>query len=210
MLVLSKERLVFLANPKTATQSLRAMLKPYATDWLQPDPAQTRHLGIGGYQVKLAAKLQNDLGGPVETFAVVREPMARLDSWYRYRKRNPKGTPSSSKGISLENFCKAALAARVPPYAKIGSQATFVGFDGVCAQVDYVFDYDRMDLLLTFLSDRIGKRVDLPRRNISVVPRDDAPLAITPETLAALHEKMAADFALYDRVRETGVLFRDE
>jgi hypothetical protein len=210
VLVLPKERLVFLANPKTATQSLRAMLKPHATDWQQPDAAKARHMGIGGFQAKWAEILQDTLGGPVETFAVVREPMARLDSWYRYRKRNPKGTPSSSKGISLENFCKAGLAARVPPYAKIGSQAKFVGFDGLRAQVDYLFDYDQMDLLLTFLSDRIGRRVSLPRRNISVVPRDDAPLAISPETLAALHEKMAADFALYDRVRETGVVFRDE
>ena len=46
MLVLKKARLVFLANPKTATQSLRAMLAPHA----KATPADTGDKHINASQ----------------------------------------------------------------------------------------------------------------------------------------------------------------
>lgn len=209
MLVLQASRLVFLANPKTATQSVRAMLRPRALagDW-KNDPA-ARHCGIGPFDRKWRGMVEAAVGGPVEVFAVVREPVARLDSWFRYRQKNPAGDPRSTQGIGFVDFLEATLSDPVPDFARVGSQERFVGWDGRRAGIDVLFDYDRLDLMMEFLADRIGQRLHLPMRNVSAVAREGRP-EVPEALLARLRKAMAGEFALYEAVHETGVLFADD
>lgn len=209
MLVLQASRLVFLANPKTATQSVRAMLRPRALagDW-QTDPG-ARHCGIGPFDRKWRAMVEAAVGGPVEVFAVVREPVARLDSWFRYRQKNAAGDKRSTQGMAFTSFLDAVLSDPVPDFARVGSQDRFAGWNGRRAGIDVLFDYDRLDLMMDFLADRVGQRLHLPLRNVSTVPREGKP-EVQEEMLGRLRRAMAAEFALYDAVRETGVLFADD
>mgnify|MGYP006204138775 CR=1 FL=1 len=55
MLVLKKARLVYLANPKTATQSLRAVLHPYAM--ATPDDTGHKHINAQIYGRKWARRI---------------------------------------------------------------------------------------------------------------------------------------------------------
>ncbi|MBC2833949.1 gamma-glutamyl kinase [Gemmobacter straminiformis] len=209
LLVLEASRLVFLANPKTATQSVRAMLRPRALsgEW-QNDP-NARHAGIAPFDRKWRKLVEERVGGPVEVFAVVRAPLARLDSWYRYRQRNPAGEARSTQGMGFEDFLRAVLSDPVPDFARVGAQDRFVGWTGARAGVDVLFDYDRLDLMMDFLADRVGQRLHLPQKNVSPVPRAALP-EVAPDLLAALHSHMAGEFALHAAVAETGVLFADD
>ncbi|MDO8881726.1 MAG: gamma-glutamyl kinase [Pseudotabrizicola sp.] len=204
MLVLEKARLVFLANPKTATQSLRAVLAPFA----QATPSDTGHKHINAqiYHRKWAARIRRNLGGPVETFSVMRAPMDHLGSWYRYRQRDAlRGHENSTHGLSFAEFVEARLADDPPPFARIGRQDRFLGFLNGGTPVNYIFDYADLDRLLAFLSARLGSSLELPHRNAS--PIADAQTLILPDALSArLSSAHATEFALYDRVRKGGLL----
>lgn len=209
MLVLEASRLVFLANPKTATQSVRAMLRGrvMAGPW-QDDPG-ARHGGIGPFNRKWRGLIEERVGGPVEVFAVVRDPMARLDSWYRYRKKNPAGDSRSTEGIGFDDFLRAVLLDTPPDFARVGAQDRFAGWDGQQSGIDVLFDYERLDLMMEFLADRTGLRLRLPVKNTSAKPFSGLP-EVEGALMAGLRRKLSGDFALYRAVSETGVLFRDD
>lgn len=204
MLVLKKAGLVFLANPKTATQSLRAMLAPYAK--ATPDDTGDKHINASIYARRWAGRIAKRIGTVPETFAVMREPLEHLGSWYRYRQRDAlKGHENSTHGISFEEFVRARLSDDPPPFARIGRQDRFMGFLNGGPPVNYIFDYARLDLLVLFLSERLGTDLALPTRNVS--PTAASGGLMLPESLmAALKEAHAGEFALYEQVSDQGVL----
>lgn len=205
MLVLEKAGLVFLANPKTATQALRAMLARHAI----PVPGNTggRHVNARLYARRWAHRVTEAIGRPAETVAVMREPLAHLESWYRYRQRPAlRGHENATHGLSFAEFIEALLSPDPPPFARIGRQDRFLGFlEEDVPPVDYIFDFDRLDLLVLFLSDRLGTYLTLPVRNVSP-PADPALLDLPPELLARLKQAHASEFDLYERVADMGVL----
>jgi hypothetical protein len=204
VLVLEKARLVFLANPKTATQSLRAVLAPFAL----ATPAETAHKHINAqiYGRKWSRKIRSSLGGQVETFAVMRAPLDHLGSWFRYRQRAAlRGHENSTYGMTFPEFVEARLSPDPPPFARIGRQDRFLGFLNGGPPVNHIFDYADLDQLLTFLSARLGTRLELPHRNASPVA-EAAALTLPAPLLARLRSAHATEFALYDRVRESGLL----
>ncbi len=205
MLVLKQAGLVYLANPKTATQALRAMLRPFAG--ATPQDTGNKHINAAAYDRRWRAKVAQIVGGRVETLAVMREPLAHLGSWYRYRQRPAlRGHENSTHGISFADFVEARLRDEPPPFARIGRQDRFLGFmDAAVPPVTYVFDYDRLDLLVLFLNDRLKADLAMPTRNVSPVLAGDA-LELPAPLLARLHEAHAGEFALYRQVHDLGVL----
>lgn len=204
MLVLKQARLVYLANPKTATQSLRAALAPFS-DATPPETAN-KHINAQIYGRKWAGRIRKALGTRPETFAVMRDPLDHLGSWYRYRQRDAlRGHENSTHGISFAEFVKARLSDDPPPFARIGRQDRFLGFLEDGPPVTYVFDYTDLGKMLTFLQDRLGVPLDLPHRNASPKAADET-LVLPPPLLARYQKAHAVEFDLYDRVRQTGML----
>jgi hypothetical protein len=204
VLVLKKARLVFLANPKTATQSLRAMLAPHA----KATPADTgdKHINAQIYARKWAKRIATRLGEVPETFAVMRQPLQHLNSWYRYRQRDAlNGHENSTAGISFPDFIEAVLMDDPPPFARIGRQARFLGFMNDAPPVNYIFDYAQLDLLVMFLSERLETPLKLPVRNVSP-EGSGAGIDLPEDLLSRLHEAQRPEFALYAKVTEMGVL----
>jgi hypothetical protein len=210
VLVLPKGRLVYLANPKTATQSLRAMLRPLSLKTAPFGELHSKHMGIMPFEKNWRMQVEAALKARVETVAVVRDPFARLESWFRYRKRNPLGAENSTQGIGFDEFARLAIMPDPPVFAKVGDQAHFLGWDAEHreAVVSHVFDYDRMDLLLEFLGQRLGRGFVLPRQNVSLSRAEVRVDPLSPETEQAYRTAMAGEFALYEAVREKGVLSR--
>ena len=204
MLVLEQARLAYLANPKTATQSLRAMLAPHAQ--ATPEETRNKHINAQTYGRKWAGRLRTALGTAPETFAVMRAPLEHMGSWFRYRQRDAlRGHENSTHGLTFAKFVAARLSDDPPPFARIGRQDRFLGFLDSGPPVTYIFDYARLDLLLDFLSTRLGTRLTLPHRNASPKP-DDVDLGLPGDVLARLQTAHATEFALYDRVRQSGML----
>lgn len=210
MLVLPKGRLVYLANPKTATQSLRAMLRPLSLKSAPFGELHNRHMGIMPFEKNWRGPVEAALKARVETVAVVREPFARLESWFRYRKRNPPGAENSTQGIGFDEFARLAISDDPPVFAKVGDQGHFLGWDADHGEavVSHIFDYDRMDLLLDFLGQRLGMGFVLPRQNVSLSRAEVRVDPLAAETADAYRRAMAGEFAVYEAVRQKGCLSR--
>lgn len=209
VLVLPKGRLVYLANPKTATQSIRAVLRPLSLTVGPFGDLYNRHMPYPTFDKEWRALTEKLLGHPVETLVVVRDPFERLESWFRYRHRNPEGAENSTRGISFDDFARAAaLGDQAPVFAKVGDQARFAGWDGLQAGVTHVFDHARLDLLVDFLQRRLACRIRLPQRNISP-PAELLGLApLSEEARAVYRASRPGEFALYAAVARQGSLHR--
>lgn len=88
MIIPSERRLVFLEMPKAARTSITRMRKrAFPDEAIGRDKAE-RHAGIVGCRQKFDEPLSVALGGPIQTFAVVRDPLDRTWIWYRYGRRD--------------------------------------------------------------------------------------------------------------------------
>jgi hypothetical protein len=205
VLVLKDARLVFLANPKTATQSLRAALSPFAA--ATPEGTGDKHINAPTYARKWARAVRAAVGAECETFAVMREPLEHLGSWYRYRQREAlRGHENSTHGLTFAQFVEARLTEDPPPFARIGRQDRFLGFLDGGPAVHHIFDYAQMEKLVAFLDQRIGARLVLPQRNVSPKVGDES-LSLPKDLRERLWDLHATEFELYDRVRQAGVFY---
>lgn len=197
MLVFWKARLVLLAVPKTGTSAYEAALGPYASMSVL-DPPELKHAPVYRYNRFFRPMFEKMGVEHMELMAVVREPVSWLGSWYRYRQRDfLDGRPTSTRGLSFDQFVEAYTRGERPPYANVGSQAKFVEPRPNGTEVSHLFRYENQAAITAFLEERLGLRLDLPRENVS--PRAD--LALSAELEAQLRRKCAADFELWERAR---------
>lgn len=201
MLVFWKERLVFLAVPKTGTTAIEGALAPRAALVLR-DPPILKHTPFYRYrryvEPFLAQGMPDRLPPPMETVAVVRHPIDWLSSWYRYRTREDlAGHPNSTRGIDFDTFVTEFAKGKPAPFAAVGSQAKFVRGPKGEAGVTHLFRYEAPGALHAFLSDRLGLRIDPPRLNVS--PRLATPLSTGVE--ARLRERRPEEFEVWDSAK---------
>jgi len=196
MLVFWKQRIVFLAVPKTGTTALEAALAPHASSAILDPPGQ-KHVSARRYRNMLAGFFESRGRHPMETVAVMREPVGWLHSWYRYRQRPfLAGKPASTRDIGFDDFVAAWLRPERPALADVGSQARFLTDAQGRLAVDRLFRHDRMAEVTAFFEDRLGVGLDLPRLNVS--PARD--LLLSPEMDKRLRAEAAPEFALWDRL----------
>lgn len=202
MLVFHSHGLVVFSIPKTGSTALEAALLPHASLAVQAPP-EHRHMNRRVFAAQWEDMLQDRYARRFDGVALVREPVARLRSWYRYRgSASFAGTPLSTEGMHFEDFIEATLAEDPPPYARIGAQDRFVARPGGGIGITHLFDYAQMDLARDWLAQRLGRALKLPRRNVS--PSRAAPLSAPLR--ARLASARAAEFALYAQVSQAGHL----
>ena len=197
MLVFAREKLVFLSVPKTGTTAWQAALEPHASLIIR-DPPEIKHAPVFRYNrffrpmFEKACKTED-----METLAVMREPVSWLGSWYRYRRRPfMEGRPNSTHDMDFDTFVEAYCAENRPGYANVGSQAKFLEPRPNGTKVTYLFRYEDQPKLVAFLEDRLERKIELGRENVS----PEMALSLRPETEALLRKTHAADFALYDSI----------
>jgi hypothetical protein len=199
------QKLVVLEMPKTGSLALRAMLAPYT---LPASDRAARHIGYDGFLRNHAPHLAAGFGITPQTVVVVRDPLERMQSWYRYRRRaKVKGLPASTHGISFETFICAYLDGINPEMSNVGRQDRFVGWNGRSARVDHVFDYAQLNVLKAFFSRRMGTTLTLPQRNKT--PKGvEADYTLSKDALARFQEQNLAEIELYHAVAGAGHLMR--
>lgn len=197
MLVFWKDRLVFLAVPKTGTTAIEGRLAPRAALVLR-DPPTLKHTPLYRYRRFLLPWLEAAGAPEMETLAVVREPVDWLGSWYRYRHRDElAGHENSTRGISFDAFVEEYCKSRPGAFAAVGSQARFLEGPGGPVGVTHLFRYEAQEALHAFLEARLGVALDLPRLNVS--PRMS--LALSAATEARLRNRRAEEFAVWEAGR---------
>ena len=189
---------VLLALPKTASTTLERTLAPYATEAISSPPGQ-KHLPARGF-VHTRAPALAEAGHPRESYELVtmfREPIAWLESWWRYRAR--EDSRQSTADMSFEDFALHYLAGSDDAPVPKGRPAKFIHAQGAVA-VDRVFSVDRPDVWEAWFSERLGARLEFERRNTSDAERGELTFA-TREALAA---HFAPEYDVWHRLDDTG------
>ncbi|WP_136682080.1 hypothetical protein [Falsirhodobacter xinxiangensis] len=191
MLILWEPRLAFLATPKTGSTAIEAALEPFAA-LIAMRPPLLKHTTLYRYQRFIAPYLRAATGEDFATVALIREPRDWLGSWFRYRRRDGVDPEKSTANITFDAFVRAYATTPRPVFADIGSQAHFLRAKD--RTTDHLFRHDRIDALTAFLEDRLARRIELPRLNVS--PPGD--LTLSPEAEGLLRTTFAADYEIYE------------
>ncbi|MBK4214630.1 gamma-glutamyl kinase [Paracoccus caeni] len=191
MMIFLRHGLAFLSVPKTGTHAYQAHLGGMA-DIIFRHPQHLKHMGLRKLEQRILPLIQPDR--PLETFAVIREPVDWLGSWYRYRSRpEVRNRQSSTHGMSFDRFVEDYLSPAPPPHAAVGSQANLLTADAG-KRVDHLYRYDYPSEIARFLSARLQADLSgMARLNVSPV----ADLHLSDELRQRLHETQPQDFALY-------------
>jgi hypothetical protein len=193
MLVFWKERLVFLATPKTGTTAIEAALAPLASMAVE-HPPELKHTSVRRYGRFLAPYLRGAAKQDFAVVALMREPLSWLGSWYRDRLRDaPQDFDLQAEGITFEAFAGAYMSETPPPYADVGTQSDFLAPGEGVGRLT-VFRYEEIEVFVRYLEDRLDFEIILPQLKVS----PPADLALSRETEARLAKALSADFALYE------------
>ncbi|WP_116597107.1 sulfotransferase family 2 domain-containing protein [Primorskyibacter marinus] len=194
MLVFWKERLVFLAVPKTGSSAYEAALKSRASMSVM-DPPELKHAPIYRYNRFFRPMFEKAGADNMETLAVVRDPLDWLGSWFRYRKRPfLNGKPASTAGVDFEDFVLAYMKGDKPPYANVGSQAKFLEPRPNGVRINHLFRYENQPALQQFIESRLNVTLDLPKTNVS--PEMD--LTVSTETEKMFRKKCANEYEVWE------------
>lgn len=196
MLVFHKERLAFLAVPKTGTTAYHSALARRA-DMVVSHPSGLKHASVYRYS-RFFRPMFNKVGGAeMELLAVMREPVSWLGSWYRYRQRDDlRDTERSTQGMSFDDFVLAYVKGSRPAFADVGSQASFLKTHPSGTAITHLFRYEELPRLNRFLEERIGVEITLKRKNVS--PEMD--LFLSPEVERIYRKKCSDEFRLYEGI----------
>jgi hypothetical protein len=189
---------VLLALPKTASTSLERTLSPYATEVVSSPPGR-KHLPARGFVHTKAHELAEQ-GHPRESYELVtmfREPIAWLESWWRYRARDD--ARQSTADMTFDDFARHYLAGDDDAPVPNGRPAKFIHAQGAVA-VDRVFSVERPDVWSAWFSERVGARLEFERRNASSAERGQ----LDPATRRALQEHFAPEYDVWRRLADRG------
>ena len=184
---------MFLSVPKTGTTAYERALAPLSSMHVSAPP-ELKHAPVFRYNRFFRPALEKFVGENLSVLAVMREPVSWLGSWYRYRQREElAGQPSSTAGISFDDFVQAYLQGRRPAFANVGSQAKFLEPQPNGTAVTHLFRYEDQDGLRRFLEHRLGTAIETELLNTS----PDASLELSGKTRARFERKMPQEFALW-------------
>jgi hypothetical protein len=195
MLVFWDQRLAFLATPKTGSTAIEAALEPLSALIVQRPPI-LKHTSVQRFHRFLGPYLEVASGQAFSVAALMREPCDWLGSWYRYRQRDDMtDLEKSTANVTFDEFVLAYCSENPPEFAAVGSQARFLK-SRKDKGVDHLFRYEDIGQFVTFLEDRLGCEITLPRLNIS--PAASLDLSHTAEN--SLRQFAVQDFDIYNAI----------
>lgn len=197
MMAFWQERLVYLAVPKTGSTAIESVFEPHA-DIIFRNPPRLKHAKAG--TMRNFKKLFSPVDpAKFELVAVMREPLDWLGSWYRYRSRDDlDGHPNSTKHISFDDFLVASCETKPPGFAHIGSQHRFLCADGEVPLADFIFPYEKLDLAITYLNQRLGTNKQIERLNRSPLNILD----VSSDVLELVGKKRRKEIELYEEAAD--------
>lgn len=196
MLVFWKERLAFLAVPKTGTSAYEAALAGRA-DIVVRDPPELKHAPVYRYNRFFRPMFEKMGAADMATMAVMREPISWLGSWYRYRRRPfMSGRPNSTEHVSFDHFVDAYCKGEKPGFANVGSQAKFLEPRPNGTRITHLFRYEDQASIQAFLEARLSLSLSLKKINVS----PPSELHLSERTEAKLRRKCAEEFDLYQSI----------
>jgi len=176
-----KNGIGFICIPKCGSTTVERFMRPRSDFSLSGNP-QLKHIRYEQVQANIWPLLaQLHLQIPY-TFAVMREPVSWVESWYRFRARDelaPENHPQHHNytgNITFPEYVEAVLQPRPPSYARIHSQFYYVRNMAGEVGVDRIIPLEQVSVAVPALLANHGITVAKPeeRRNVSEVRQANA------------------------------------
>ena len=189
-LVFPDHKLAYIAVPKTATVSVEKAFGEYAHEYSPDAPLAVLHMNL--QQV-------TERYGEVTTVAVVREPFEWLSSFHRYMGGpHYRGTPWDMSHMTFERFAQKYMMGQILWPEPFRRQCDYVTNRKTGAVVDILFAYENIAHLVSYISAKISRRVELGVHNKS----PDGPSVLSDEAAAGLRDYMSDDFRINSSKRK--------
>ena len=206
MIGLPAHGFVLLSMPKCASTSLVHSLQGRAELVMRINP-RLKHMNCQSFHSLMVPVLRN--GGyereDYELVSLFREPLAWLESWWRYRQRPALAREDAAKftgGISFEEFVGRYVDQDPRPGTLRGRPAKFVSLSaGLDLGVDRLFALEQPEVWQRWINDKVGGGVEVQVDNRSVVRNEPA---LSQTLRARLDEFFAPEHEIYERLRATG------
>lgn len=166
----------FFCNRKCASHSIHKALEPHASIVMSNKSPDLYHINYRDYDKYILPVVRLNSNVDIETVAIIREPVDRVMSIYRYRKRGGIQNPNSplykysTHNISFEEFVDAACSSNPPPFAKLMPQHEFVMDKSGSVKIDRLFKFDKIDCFVSYIDSKMGLTIDLEQLNESQYP----------------------------------------
>jgi len=202
-----KHGFAFLCMPKCVSTSIEVVIRQYCNTNLSATPAP-KHIDAQGFAESILSTHQKLYpSSHIESFCLIREPLERMESWYRYRSRNELKNPRHPNhkrytgNISYNDFIQQYISKdKKKSFTKLKTQYRFLILHNGQIGIDHILPMDRMDLVNDFLSKKIGKKIKIPFKNVS--PK--MPLSLDRKLEEKLREYLTKDQIIYDFVKNNG------
>ena len=196
MMSMAGSGFVFLSMPKAGSTVLQRHFARHA-EILFRQPPGMKHMSAVTFETTMSPWLER-YGHPrdsYETMCLVRHPIDRALSWWRYRSRPELARRhNSTAGMSFTEFAEGLVSGEVP----LGSSANFVTDLQGAVIVDRIYRYENLAAATAWMAARLG--IDPPvldRANVSPARDTDLDDAVR----ARLETHYAADLAVYEAAR---------
>jgi hypothetical protein len=199
MLIGVRKRFVFVANSKTASTSIEQALVAHAEIQRGGTP-QRKHIplreALGEYDFLFGRP-----GFGIETFftfAVLRDPIDWIGSWFRYRRGNTVASPLPPEMTFAEFWARRDWNFRLPD-GQPRLQSQFVTDAQGRVMADYLIPHADLQTHFQRIAKGLGLPAALERLNVSHLSAET--LDIPDDLRAELRAFYAADYALIDRMQ---------
>lgn len=206
MLLAPDKGFVFLAMTKAASTSIEEAFSSYSRLTFSRNPF--KHARYVEFQRYLQPFLASQ-GFPRNSYEVVcvfREPIDWLFSWWRYRSREELANPSHwlhhnyAGHVSFDRFVRSYMKGD-EQFARLeypsGVRRPFEVVRPLLGhvEVDRIFRYNRLDLLVDFLCEKVGKKVEVGIKNGS----PERPFSLSQECEHELRAFFEPEYRIYER-----------
>lgn len=154
MMVMAHAGFAFLSMPKAGSTVLQKHFARHAMILFRQPPGM-KHMSAVTFETVMAPWLER-YGHPresYETMCLVRHPLDRAVSWWRYRARSQaRGQPNWTGDLSFAEFADLLVSGEVP----LGTSANFVTDADGSVIVDRMYRYEHLVEATAWMSQRLG------------------------------------------------------
>jgi hypothetical protein len=195
MMAMTAAGFVFLSMPKAGSTAIQRHFGRHAEVVFRQPPGM-KHMSAATFENVMAPWFDR-FGRPrssYETVCLVRHPVDRAQSWWRYRSRPETSAAKSTGRTSFAEFAEQLVAGDVP----LGTAWNFVTTMDGTVLLDRMYRYELLADAADWMADRLGiAPPELDRTNVSPAREGD----VDPGVRAMLEEHYADDLALYEASR---------
>lgn len=201
MLISISRRFIFVAVSKTGSTAIESALASAADVSASAGPA-AKHAGIARILKEYDSLFSQEryCAESFFKFAVLRDPVDRLNSWYRYRIGNNPRSRLPPETSFLEFLEMKDFALVRPEDGRPNAQIEYLRDETGRLLVDYLIPYEKLEQHFEILSRGIGGTGKLQRQNVSRITAKDSP--VPDQLLPKLHDFFWEDYELIERLPE--------